>query len=75
MDHVTNPHKPWGEFVSLRSIRDQGTYSKIQRHLMVENDVITDEDLRNIKIMVGGKQVEDLSAELERIINGHKHLQ
>ena len=35
-----------------RAIFDSTTYNKIQRHLTDPNDVITDEDIRNIRIDV-----------------------
>lgn len=35
-----------------RAVIDAATYNKIQRHLTDINDVITDEDIRNIRIDV-----------------------
>ncbi len=60
--------KPINEYISPRHFRDEVTYNKIQRHLIDINDSITDEDIRNIKILVAGKQIEDKSAELEKMI-------
>ncbi len=57
-------------YLSSSHYRDEVTYNKIQKHLNDEHDLITDEDIRNIKIQIGGKQIEDLSAELEHLIKG-----
>lgn len=62
--------KPLPEYVSHRYFRDEETYQKIQRHLVDINDKITDEDIRNIKIVIESKQIEDLSIELEHMITG-----
>jgi hypothetical protein len=61
---------PFGEYISHRKIRDEVTYNKIQRHLIDVNDRITDDDIRNIKILLRGEHIEDPLAELEKIIAG-----
>lgn len=70
MQTLTNMLKPFQDKVQLRHIRDEVTHNKIQRHLNDVNDRITEEDIRNIKIIFAGKQIEDMSKELERIILG-----
>ena len=70
MQTHTNMLKPFQDKVQLRHIRDEVTHNKIQRHLNDVNDRITEEDIRNIKIIFAGKQIEDMSKELERIILG-----
>jgi hypothetical protein len=37
-------------WVSIKSYKDEATYNKIHRHLTDINDIISEEDIRNIKI-------------------------
>ncbi len=70
MQPHTTMLRPFEEHVQLRHIRDEVTHNKIQRHLNDFNDRITEDDIRNVKIIFAGKQIEDMSKELERIILG-----
>ena len=56
-ERVKNQHK-----------RDEVTHQKIEKHLYDKNDRITDEDIRNIKILLHGRHVEDPHSELKKLI-------
>ena len=56
------------DYTKRKHIRDEVTHEKIRKHLNDATDQITDDDIRNIKIWLGGRHIEDMSAELDRFM-------
>ncbi len=46
------------DWVSLTSYKDEVTYNKIRRHLTDINDIISEEDIRNVKIFAFTPETE-----------------
>ena len=51
MRTLSNEHGFLDKLSRLRIYRDEATHEKIHRHLTDINDTITDEDIRNIRIL------------------------
>jgi hypothetical protein len=68
MRNNINEIKPINGFVASRSYRDEATYNKIQRHLVDINDIITEEDIRNIKIFIGPGDVVEAGKEEKSLL-------
>lgn len=58
-DHSNLPVQP------LRYYRDETTHEKIHRHLTDINDTITDEDIRNIRIIIGPSDATGISSNMQ----------
>ena len=50
--------EPLINWSSLKAHKDEVTYNKIRRHLTDINDTITEDDIRNIKIVFSVSEIQ-----------------
>ena len=58
-------------WVSLKSYKDEVTYNKIRRHLTDINDIISEDDIRNVKIFAfnSDSEISVASNQVKKTIN------